>query len=226
MDMWWSDWLFPKRCVGCDDFGSYLCSNCVNLLKAIDTPICPMCTKPFVSGKTHPKCQKPLGFDGLVAVFEHKYPTRRLISKLKYKFITDLYDDLTEILLSFTDFSSISDGAWLVVGVPLHKSRLNWRGFNQADELGKKLAQACGWEFETNVLLRTKKVKNQMELKRSDRLQNVKGIFAKGKNINRIKNKNVLLVDDVWTTGATMRECTKVLKRNGASKVWGLVVAR
>ena len=123
-------------------------------------------------------------------------------------------------------FEQLEGRNLIMVGVPLHKMRQKWRGFNQADELGKRLAKAWGWRYEKQVVERVKKAKNQMGLTRSERLVNVKGIFGVGRNIGRVKGEKVLLVDDVWTTGATMRECAEVLKRNGASEVWGLVVAR
>lgn len=222
-----------------------------------------MCTKRSVSGLVHARCQTSFGMDGLTSILVYRGLVRRLIGKLKYKMVFDLLDTVVETMVSFGEFAVLSNGAWVVVPVPLYAQRLRWRGFNQAAEIGKRVAAYAGWGFAGDVLVRWRETKEQMTLARAERLTNVVGAFKVNEGIlrrsghspvarhaqafgseaqarrddkrdlsrlsrlsnNGLRGVDVLLVDDVWTTGATMRECAKVLKRAGARQVWGLTVA-
>jgi ComF family protein len=114
----------------------------------------------------------------------------------------------------------------LLVPVPLHPRRLNWRGFNQSELFAKELADAFQMEMADDVIERTVNTIPQVDIKeREQRLKNLSGIF-KILNREKIIGREVLLVDDVCTTGATLNECAKILKANGASKVVALVIAR
>jgi competence protein ComFC len=220
------DLLFPKRCLGCDRLGSYICEDCLNRLKTVKTPICPMCEKPSMFGQTHGKCQSLEGMDGLISVFDYRGIMRRMVKTYKYKYVSDLTGVLAELIQSFADFTPIAKKSWLVVGVPLHPRRERWRGFNQARELGKGIAADFGWNFAEGVINRTRYIKPQMTLSGKERRQSLMGAFALGKKGNLAKKASIVLIDDVWTTGATMRECTKVLKQGGTAEVWGLTLAR
>lgn len=220
------DVIFPKKCAGCDRLGDYICSDCLNKIKLLDNSICPICVKLSMWGNTHTRCKRPWGLDGLTATFVYKGLMKKLIRNLKYRMITDLYQVLVESMISMGDYEPIQNHSWIISGVPLHPRRLRWRGFNQADKLGIRLAQEWHWNFIKDTLKRTKYTKSQMGLPKKERLQNMQGAFDIDANFYQVNKKQVLLVDDVWTTGATMRECAKVLKRNGAKKVWGLVIAR
>jgi ComF family protein len=114
----------------------------------------------------------------------------------------------------------------VVVGVPLHPRRERFRGFNQADLLGKVLAKELGWVFKANVLKRVRYTAPQMQLSGEKRRRNLVEAFAKGLDVDVVVGRQVVLVDDVWTTGTTMQECTKVLRKAGANKVYGLTFAR
>jgi len=184
-----------------------------------------MCGRPSMYGVVHARCRRSWGMDGVVGVLEYKGLAKNVIGKIKYRGVRDMYATLVEALVSLGEFSVLANDEWWVVAVPLHKRRLRWRGFNQAELLAERLAGYFGWEYGKGWLVRTKYTKPQVNLVRKERLVNVKGAFDLSGEAGRLKGKNVLLVDDVWTTGATMRECGKVLKRAGAKKVWGLVVA-
>lgn len=188
--------------------------------------ICPICNKRSISGATHGRCRKKLGLDGLTSVFVYRGLVRKLIGKLKYGLVTDLENDLLELMASFGDFGVISNKEWLLVGVPMHTSRIRRRGFNQAELLGESMARYFGWQYNPGVLVRNRRTDAQMGLKKEDRLSNVRGAFSvSGTMKSQITGKKVLLVDDVWTTGATLRECGKVLMRAGAGGVWGMTFA-
>ncbi len=118
----------------------------------------------------------------------------------------------------------------VLIPVPLHWQRKNWRGFNQAELLGKMIANKLGISYIPNLLLRIKNTKTQTLLKKEERLLNIKGAFSINKKFSTNSllscNPNILLFDDVWTTGSTMKESAKVLKKQGFLKVWGLTLAR
>lgn len=225
-DMGWWDLFYPKRCAGCGIWGTYLCEECVNKIRVVKEPICPMCEKGSFIGNTHPRCKRLWGLDGLVSVIVYTGVGKRLVIKYKYKYVKDLTDLLVQLIESFREPSRLVGDDWLVVPAPLHPRRERWRGFNQAAELGRGVAKYYGWEYQEGVLERTRYTKPQMELGGKNRRQNLSGAFALGKEGKLVKGRRVVLVDDVWTTGSTLRECGKVLKRAGVKEVWGLTLAR
>jgi ComF family protein len=236
------DLIFPKKCLGCKKTGGYFCSDCLNLISLKDNRICPVCLKPSVGGFTHPRCRTPQSLDGLTAVFAYKGLMKKAIQRLKYKFISDLASDLIEVFLSFcgedkafVHYCSPRGGALrgrqekvIFVPVPLHPTRKRWRGFNQAELLGKMIASNLGLTFLPDLLVRVKKTKPQVELEKEERKKNIKGAFKLNQDHRPsiINHSSFILFDDVWTSGATLKEAGKVLKRTGAKKVWGLTLAR
>ncbi len=112
----------------------------------------------------------------------------------------------------------------LIIPVPLHNKRKRWRGFNQAEIIAKEVASHFKLEMCTDKLVRIKHKKPQAKLGERDRKSNIVGCFCW--NGNKLANRNVILIDDVATTGSTLNECARILKDNGAGEVWGLVVAK
>ena len=227
------DFLFPRKCLGCGRLGAYFCSQCLNFISLNPQRICPVCGRLSIDGQTHPQCLKPQSLDGLTAIFSYQGLIKKAIKKLKYRFISDLAEDLVELFLSFcgedkafTRFTQKKNV--FLIPIPLHQKRLAWRGFNQAELLGEIIASNLNLNFLPNLLLRIKNTPPQAKLKKKERLENVKGAFKFNLALKRFKHQtsNILLFDDVWTTGATLKEAAKVLKRNGAQRVWGLTLAR
>ena len=123
----------------------------------------------------------------------------------------------------------------IIIPVPLHRRRLNWRGFNQSELLANEIAGKSNLEVNTKLLIRWRNTKPQTKIKSmAERKENIKGAFKIGivgtglKPVptELLKNKNIIIVDDVCTTLATLNECALVIKKAGAKKVWGAVVAR
>ena len=112
-----------------------------------------------------------------------------------------------------------------IIPVPAHRRKLKERGFNPAQEIAFGLARFLEKPLLTDVLNKTKQTRDQVELSGSDREKNIKGVFACQKP-EIIHGKKILLVDDIFTTGATMEEGARVLKAAGARGIWGVVVAR
>lgn len=225
------DFLFPKRCVSCGKFGDYFCPACLSQIKFITTPVCPVCERPSISGATHPGCQTRYTLDGLISIWVYEGPVKLAIKRLKYKpWVFALADKLTDLAIpplgeNVSMNQSIKTKP-LVVPVPLHKSRQRQRGFNQAALLGKLLAPKLNLEFVPDLLVRQKNTRPQAELKGKERQENIKDAFVISPNILISQYPNILLLDDVWTTGATLRACGNVLKRAGAKSIWGLTLAR
>ncbi len=226
------DLLFPKTCVGCQKAGSYFCECCIQNITQTDL-VCPFCEKLSIGGLTHPICKRKYGLDGLWSLGTYQNPLRLAIQKLKYKWIKELATILIDINIEYWAKNSPylldkikkdSGKNWLVVPVPLHKQRQNWRGFNQSALLGQLLATNLGLEYKA-VLIRIKKTKPQVKLKSHERKQNIKNAFALNTK-DLIQSTNVILIDDVWTTGSTLKECCYTLKRGGVKQVWALTLAR
>lgn len=228
------DLLFPKKCVGCKKGGSYFCKDCISEIKQGEL-LCPNCDLAGVFGETHPLCKTTFGLDGLWSLGLYQGPLKKAIQKLKYKpsFIQDLALVLTDIMVSywkahqpfvFDQIKKDHGKGWAVVPVPLHWFRENDRGFNQSALIGQLLSKSLGLDY-CDALKRTRYTKPQVKLKSKDRKKNIKNAFALSNNY-KLKTKNYLLVDDVWTTGSTLKECCKILKQNGASKVWAITLAR
>ncbi len=216
------DFIFPKFCVVCDKEGSFLCRKCKkNLPSALQ--VCPMCTRPSIYGLTHEYCRKRYGMDGSLAIFDYKNEAvKRLIEAVKFGFNREL---VPIVLSGFR-----KPGNWgkrvILVPVPLHRYRENWRGFNQAEVIAKEMARG-----KISVVMALKRIKATSQqaniTDKRARIENIKGGFQVEKEkLPELKGKKVILIDDVFTSGATMRECTKELKKAGVKQVWGLVLAR
>lgn len=219
------DLIFPKRCVSCSRFGAYICRDCFAKIEYVDKPICPICQRQAVGGKTHPGCRNRLRLDGLVVACRYKGPIRLAITRVKYKWVYDIEKVFVD-LLSANLWKFDLPKELILVSVPLHKKRKRWRGFNQAEILAKSLSKEFNVPF-SDTMIRIIETKTQVGLKRDDRNKNVRGAFVLQPliDIKKIKGRDFLLVDDVYTSGATMAECCRVLKKAGAKEVWGMAVA-
>lgn len=219
------DTLFPKRCVPCGREGAFLCPDCRARLKRLERQRCAVCRKPSVCGLTHPACATPLAPDGAFCLFDYRdQDVSELVIQGKYYFLKEVFSLLSNDLAraagaALPDVLAEADA---LVPVPLHKRRQRWRGFNQSDILARGLGHA--WDLPVaTALVRTRSTKTQKDLGLSERLKNTRGAFAA---TGVVRGKRLILVDDVTTTGATLLEASKVLKRAGASSVWCLALAR
>ena len=191
--------------------------------------LCPVCGKFSFNGKTHEKCIRPQSLDGLTVVWKYEGVIRQAILKLKYKFALDIAEEIIERampeLRSVPPINEFNNT--LLIPIPTHRLRKNWRGFNQTEVLGRLLSKKMNWDFNPNILFRKRNVLPQVGLKGRERIRNIRGTFGFKKEKERpIDYENIILFDDVWTTGSTMKEAGKVLKRNGFKKVWALTLAR
>lgn len=207
-----------------------LCNACEREL-GLASQICPMCEEESVMGWTHKRCVKSFGMEGLITLYEYGDPSvRKVIDAIKYEFNRELVPRVFEKLVIETGINFD-----YLVPVPLYFYRQNWRGFNQAELIAKELQKKMGGEV-VNLLVRNKNTKQQALMKsRAERKINIKDAFSirtlelkesrnQDKESKSLRGKKVLLVDDVFTTGANMKECCRVLKRAGVEVVWGFVL--
>lgn len=231
--------LYPRRCLSCGKFGRYFCDNCritIRKTLVIEENICPICEKIAFGGLTHPDCRSRFTLDGLSSVFVYQGIIREAIRLLKYKKVRDLIPEFTKLIIQTlkpqnkTTFRALEQYIQkerpLTIPLPLHWWRRRTRWFNQSELLGKPLASHWNLELRADILKRVKLKKPQYKLKEKERQENIKGAFSVNKNIVISKYRNILLLDDVWTTGSTIKEAARTLKRAGAKKVWGLTMAR
>ena len=176
-------------------------------------------------GRTHPICRKPFGLDGLISVTLLKPPINRVIYDFKYHWVTELKTVLVNITVSYLYSQGIVFSGFSIIPVPLDKNRERWRGYNQAKLIGTVLAERLHIPYNDTVLFRIKQTHVQADLKtQEERNRNLADAFSCTKE--SVIGKRLLLIDDVITTGATLRNAAKELKRKGAAEVWGLTVAR
>lgn len=227
------DLFFPKKCLGCGKAGAYICDNCVNKIELGKNNRCPFCGKIVPDSLICQKCREKHFLDRLIWAVPYSNPLiKELIRIFKYHYIKELARPLAQLLIkSLENISNI-----VIVPIPLHERRLKERDFNQAELLAKEIAEHYSLPLETGILKRKRAVTPQAQIKdHKTRKTNIKGIFeispefskkCVAENKNLLKNKTIILIDDVITTGATLSEAAQVLKRAGVKEVWGLVVAK
>ena|SRR3990167_246910 len=214
---------FPKFCLNCGKLGSYLCQDCLKLAVRREKQFCSECGRAAISGLTHPTCLRRNSLDGLICLFEYKDPMRKVLHTIKYRFSFKLAEDL-KTLFDKVDLPGHLNG-YTLVPLPLAQSRANWRGFNQAEVLEKVIFSKHELTMgKEQFLERTKFNRQQTGLSLKEREKNLQGVFQVKKGQDPA-GERLLLFDDVWTTGTTLREAAKVLKRAGVDKVWGMCLA-
>jgi competence protein ComFC len=216
--------LFPQRCVGCGDEGEVLCGKCKKSLKRIVPQICPRCGKPQSSGNLCNNCiSRKCNIDGIRSPFKFEGVIREAIHQFKYRNLRCMAEPLAALLIEYLNQNPLE--VQIIVPVPLSTKRLRERGYNQSELLARKLSELTRLPRDTDSLKRVKYILPQALTKTvEERWDNVKMAFS---CVNSsLNNADVLLLDDVSTSGATLDACAMALKESGASSVWGLVVAR
>lgn len=218
-------WLLPWRCLLCGDAGTDrldLCAACAAELPR-NTSCCARCALPLPRpAAACGRCQrKPPPWDGAWAPFRYGWPLDRL--EARYKFGGELAAGRTLAEL-WRRMPPTAPRPALIVPVPLHRARLRQRGYNQALELARPLGRALGIPVRHDLLLRTRATVAQTELEAQARRRNVRGAFALRAGVRL--PPHIVLLDDVMTTGATLAECARVLKRAGVARVEAWALAR
>jgi len=219
------DLVFPVACINCGREGSFLCSVCLPKLERLPNQWCVVCHKPAPYGKTHGDCVSRNTVDGSVSALNYKNPeVKRTIETFKYKFIETLSESLVARLAREIKTQGLDEyfQEFVLIPVPLHKKRFNWRGFNQSELLATSLSATLGIPINQDIIARIKNTKPQTKLTKEERKKNLNNAFSLNDESN---NGKFLLVDDVVTSGSTINEMAKALKKAGAAEVWAVTVA-
>lgn len=202
------EWLFPKNCFGCGKGNKYLCNLCESQMSVGSL------------------VRKDL-FEGIISIYKYDGLMKAIIEKIKYEFVSDVIEELAQSMgkklnINYPNIVKYwQEEKFCLIPIPLFWQRKNWRGFNQSEILVEKLAKILNLNYENNILLRNIKTKNQATIKNRElRRKNVINVFKVQPEI--MTPKNVILIDDVVTSGATMTAASMTLKSSGTDLLWGL----
>ena len=218
--------IFPSRCIFCRDilpFGNkdYICEKCAENIEEISGNVCLKCGRPV---RYHGLCRQCSSakhtFEGGYALYLYKDEVRSAIHRFKYGRRGSYARYFGRAMAIYADYIEIPYVDY-VVPVPVHSSRLRHRGFNQSRLLAEIYAAERD-EILGDVLQRVKHTKAQSGLTKTQRMLNVRGAF---RSTEDVRGKTILLIDDIFTTGSTVDECTRVLKRAGAKEVYVFCLA-
>ena len=205
------DLIFPVSCFGCGKEGDWLCPVCFGKITLADR-----------TRETSP----PL--DKILIACDYKNQTvKKLILNLKYNFIRDLAGPIGKLMSRKLSRYLLENNSAVLIPVPLHKKRLRWRGFNQAELLANEINRDSNIPVVGNALIRHRHALPQAKINdASARKENIRNSFAINPDFRvNLKNKTVILIDDICTTGATLAECARALKPLQPKQIWALVFA-
>lgn len=227
------DLLLPSFCLACEKpLGGapdlLFCPDCLKRLTFIHSPLCPCCGRVYLvaAGGDHlcGAClAAPRHFTRARALFLYEEPLKEVIHRFKYQGKTACLPSFARFAHNHSLLADLEGVDW-IVPVPLHSSRLRERGFNQALLLARAMFPK-DHRITPDLLVRTRPTEPQTSFNGTARRANLKNAFGVVKP-HRLKGKNIILVDDVFTTGTTVNECARVLKKAGAAEVMVLTLAR
>ncbi len=222
-----------NTCFLCEEYdesinNNYICTHCEQLLKILQPPLCSKCSKPINYNSSTELCQEcnseeryfvmsksPYSYEGLIkkAIYSYKYYNKPYFYKLLGRLLVNFM-----INDNYINFDYIT-------AVPLHSSKMRIRGYNQSELLARYISKSLCIPY-IDALKRKKKTSKQSEQSKLERRKNLKNAFIIRKSAAKIINRTVLLVDDIYTTGSTVDECSKVLMNKGAKSVYVITIAR
>ncbi len=223
------DIMFPSLCFACTHKTRYsvLCHNCSSKITLLRPPLCRYCSRPL--NLTQPiickECSKKIfPFDRLISIAAYKEPLIGLIHLFKYKNYDFIGEYLASIMVSHclkTGFNPCNYS--FITQVPMHKHKLKQRGYNQSHLLAKSLSKHFKIQHHDDIIGALINKPSQTKLSPDKRKSNVSEVFTSVKDLRR---KNILLVDDIYTTGATIHSCCKVMRECGAERITVLTLAK
>jgi len=227
--MFYKELLFPKFCLGCGYLGVYFCQQCLKQFLFIENDRCLYCGNVNWAGVTHTACRKKLGVDGCMSLLHYNSLARKMIKSIKYRLATSVWDEFWNILKperlwKLTFYKKLQPDL-NIQPVPISSGKYSERGFNQAQIIADKIGSLIN-VASAEYLIRIKNTLPQAQiLKKQSRYKNIRGAFKFNKK-NNIENRNVLLIDDVITSGSTVKEASRILKLNGARSVYVFTICR
>ena len=222
--------LFPRRCPVCGQIvlpeGALICPGCMAKLHFIRQPSCKKCGTELIADRAEycPDClRRQRSFEYGIALIRYDAVAQKSMAAVKYKNRREYLDFYAEAAYRKYAARIARLSPDLIIPVPVHKSRMKKRGFNQAEEFGKRLSHYLEIPMNSSLLIRSKKTVPQKDLGPALRLKNLEQAFSCRKLPYRMKK--VLLIDDIYTTGSTAEACSRALKKAGAEQVFLLVIA-
>jgi competence protein ComFC len=217
------DFLFPPSCAGCDAFSYRFCPSCYqDIIPPQAKDCCPKCGNTLVEDQCQFCLTNHFVLDSIRSLGIYRTSLRRAILQLKFHRDLGLGDEFAPSLkqLLLTTHWAVD----LIIPVPISPTRRLERGYNQADILAFPLALSTGINYVPKALKKTKEIQSQIGLSYSERLLNIQDAFIAEPSI--VRNKGIVIVDDVITTGATINSCARALLTAGAKCVYGLSLAK
>lgn len=222
--------IFPKKCPFCRNIlkkNQQECADCIDKISLVTSPFCTICHLPYESPRvvSHPcpAClEDPPDFLEHRALFVYKRPLSFVIHRIKYEGELKYLDYFTERILS--DGPTWLNESDFLIPVPLHRNRLAERTFNQSLEWAKSISKNKKIPFLPHSLQRIKDTPRQTFLKREERIENMKNAF-KWLGEENIAGKNIVLIDDVYTTGSTLAACAREIKKLKPASIKALTMA-
>ncbi|MBV2235106.1 MAG: ComF family protein [Sterolibacterium sp.] len=201
-----------------------MCPTCNADLPRLTAPCCPVCALPTPAGATCGNClHQPPSFDATLACFAYGFPVDRLVQALKYRHTLAIARFFSRCLLQTANAADLTKTADLLMALPLSSQRLAARGFNQSMELARPVARQLAKPLQITGYMRSLHTPPQASLPWKERQKNIRGAFECHLDLT---GKHILVIDDVMTTGATLNEFARTLKKHGAHQVSNLVLAR
>lgn len=232
------DIVYPPRCHICHDFllngqredeSQFFCRTCAADFYRITSPLCPVCSTPLDSSLDDHLCEDCLRkrphYEATYACYMYNGAIMDAIHQFKYGSKSFLSESLGPLFAQFAENVVQQSATTLTVPVPLHPKRLRERGFNQSLLLARHVAGKLGTELDFLSLRRVKYTNPQTGLGKEERRKNVRNAFQVV-SPEAVKDKTVLLIDDVATTGNTLNECSRILRKSGCTDVYCLVLAK
>lgn len=202
--------IYPKYCVACYKLGSYLCRDCANQINFYHQQIKLNMENNYL--------------DEIYTMAKYQFPLDKLIQTMKYQSVRGIADFLGKMLWQHCYFPY--EKKLQICAVPIHKKRLQERGFNQAEDVAVSLAKYAGLNYQP-WLTKIKNTKHQAKSKnKQERFSQLADSFVINSKVAKMiaPPRQILVIDDVLTTGATLNECAKILKNHGIARVIGLTV--
>ncbi len=217
------DTVFPPRCVGCRSRGTWLCAPCLRAVDQLPLPLCPVCRQPVEKGNPH-ACRAAGARPPLAAISAagaYAGPLRAAIHALKYEGRHGVAATLAPLLAERV--APLAGDDDLLIPIPLHPARQRERGYNQSAVVAAELARLLPLELAPAALQRTRQTADQTRLSGAQRAENVRDAFVA--RPDGVRDRRIWLLDDVYTTGATLHAGAAALRAAGAREVRGVVVA-
>jgi ComF family protein len=228
--------IYPASCQACgvkvDGWDKNICADCLKKIKKRTPPFCRRCGKQLSDSHgpedACPDCKNGgVYFDRAFSIFHYNDMLKGLVHKFKYGKITCMAKEFSDMAAAFVKQRGINSGIDMILPVPMHPLRLIKREINPSEALAGNIASKLAIRYSGRFIKKVKNTRAQSRLGRIERMENIRGSFAlTGRGLKDIPGKNILLVDDLFTTGATVNECAMILKKAGAGRVDVLTLAR